>query len=100
MKQEYLNDADNLASIIVHAMANGWTTDLKVAYVKQVLPQHYEVKESKQKGNVHCKSSIGITDEEQWDYFMSALKGRFDNIFLEVYHNTCHNHIDFTVYFK
>jgi hypothetical protein len=99
MNKAFLNEADKLISIIISAMANGWTTDLKVAYINQVLPVHYEVKESKQKGNVHCKSSIGIDDDEVWGYFMSALKNHFTD-FLEVYHNTCYNHVDFTVYFK
>ena len=99
MNKEFLSDANNLVSIIIHAMANGWTLDLKIAYIKQVLPVHYEVKGSKQRGNIHCKSAIGIADEEHWGYFMSALKGKFDD-FLEVYHNTCYNHVDFTIYFR
>jgi len=99
MENEFLKDADSLVSIIIAAMANGWTTDLKIKYIKQVLPTHYEVKESKKAGSVHCKSKIGINDEEHWGYFMSALKTKFKD-FLEVFHNVCYNHTDFTVYFK
>jgi hypothetical protein len=100
MNKQFLNDANNLISILIHAMANGWTLDLKIAYIKQVLPPHYEVTESKQKGNIHCKSAIGINDDEHWGFFMSALKDKFKDEFLEVYHNTCYNHVDFTVYFR
>lgn len=86
-------------SVVADSVLHGWTIDAKINYIKAVLPNHYEVKESKRKGSVHCKSSIGLEYGEQWVYFMEGLKQRFPD-FLEVYHNTCHNHIDFTVYFK
>jgi hypothetical protein len=86
-------------SVVSNSILNGWTTEAKVDYVRQILPSSYEVKESKQAGSVHCKSATGIEDDEQWSYFMSALKERFTD-FSEVFHNTCHNHVDFTVYFR
>ncbi len=33
---------------------------MDIQFVKGILPEHYEVKESKKRGSVHCKSSIGI----------------------------------------
>jgi hypothetical protein len=84
---------------ISNSILHGWTIDAKVSYIRQLLPDHYEVKESKEKGNVHCKSSIGIDDDEQWSYLMQAIKQRFDD-FVELFHNTCYNHTDFTLYFK
>jgi hypothetical protein len=86
-------------SVVASSILHGSNTKAKVEYIKAVLPNHYEVKESKQKGNVHCKSSNGINDDEQWSYFMQGLKQRFAD-FSEVNHNTCHNHVDFTVYFR
>jgi len=86
-------------SVVANSILHGWTTEAKIDYIRQVLPDHYEVKESKQKGNIHCKSSVGIDDDEQWSYFMQALKQRFAD-FSEVFHNTCYNHVDFTVYFR
>lgn len=86
-------------SVVANSILHGWTMDAKIDYIRQLLPDHYEVKENKQKGNVHCKSLVGIDDDERWDYFMSALKNRFKD-FSEVYHNTCYNHVDFTIYFR
>ena len=31
-----------------------------IQFIKMILPDHYEVKESKKKGSIHCKSPIGI----------------------------------------
>ncbi len=39
-------------------------------------------------------------DEEHWGYIFEAIKQHFGKRFQEVSHNTCHNHVDFTVYFK
>lgn len=86
--------------IVSNSLLHGWTTEAKISYIKQILPDHYIVKESKEKGSVHCKSSVGIEDEEQWGYFISALEQRFKNKLYEVFHNTNHNHADFTVYLK
>lgn len=91
---------DAALNVVADSVLHGWTIDAKINYVTQILPEHYEVKESKQKGNVHCKSSKGIEDDEQWEYFMSALRQRFKDDFSEVFHNTCYNHVDFIIYFK
>lgn len=89
-------------AVVADSVLHGWTIDAKIKYITQILPDSYEVKESKQPGNVHCKSSTGIdeNDEERWGYFMDSLRTRFKDEFLEVNHNTCHNHADFTVYFR
>lgn len=77
-----------------------------INFVKSILPDHYEVKESKKAGSVHCKSSVGIRkgidseDEEHWSYIMKALQNRFGERLQEVYHNTCFCHVDFTIYLK
>jgi hypothetical protein len=91
---------DAALDVVADSVLHGWTIESKIKYVAQILPDHYEVKESKQKGNVHCKSSIGIDDDEQWGYFISALNNRFGDNFSEVFHNTCTNHVDFTIYLK
>jgi hypothetical protein len=93
---------DAALNVVADSVIHGWTIESKIKYVTQILPDHYEVKESKQKGNVHCKSSTGIdeNDEERWGYFMDSLRTRFKGEFLEVFHNTCTNHVDFTIYFK
>jgi hypothetical protein len=100
-EQEKLNAALN---VVADSVLHGWTIESKIKYIKNILPDSYEVKESKQPGNVHCKSATGFIiedeDDEQWSYFMSCLRSRFEGEFLEVNHNTCHNHVDFTIYFK
>jgi hypothetical protein len=86
-------------SVVANSILHGWTIEAKINYIRQILPNHYLIKESKQKGNVVCLSGTGINDEEQWGYFMSALKQRFSD-FSEVYHHICYEHTHFTVYFR
>lgn len=75
-----------------------------IQFMKGILPNHYTVQESKKSGSVHCKSSIGIRkgidaeDDEHWGYIMDAIRTEFGGRLQEVYHNTCSNHVDFTVY--
>jgi mannose-6-phosphate isomerase-like protein (cupin superfamily) len=88
-----------------------------IQFVKNILPNHYSVQESKKKGSIHCKSEIGIRhspylnessgnmvtdheDEEHWAYILGAIKQHFNGRFQEVYHNTCFCHVDFTIYLK
>lgn len=91
-----------------------------IEFVKSILPEHYEVKESKKQGSIHCKSAIGLRktpynatdsfgkmitvddaeDEEQWFYVVEAIKARFGDRFQEIDHNTCFCHVDFTIYLR
>lgn len=101
-----------------------------IDFVKSILPKHYEVSESNNKGSIHCRSSIGIRkppyinrvreqpkegvlvfsyrnilvtdheDEERWLCLFKAIKQHFEDRFREVYHNTCFCHVDFTIYLK
>lgn len=94
-----------------------------IQFVRAILPEHYTVKESKKAGSIHCKSAIGIRkspytgypysdqperavyvddaeDDEHWGYIFKAIKQHFGERFLEVFHNTCFCHIDFTIYLK
>ena len=72
--------------------------------VKAILPEHYEVKESKLPNSIHCVSKIGIKngidaeDDEHWSYIMRAFKNHFGNRFKEVFHNVCFCHTDFTIH--
>lgn len=67
-------------------------------YIKNLLPSHY-ICESRENG-VHCYSNVGINDSEHWFYIMEAVKQKFKDRFMEVYHQTCTNHLKFTVYLK
>lgn len=87
-----------------------------IEIVKEILPDHYTVKESLTKGSIHCKSGIGIRkppyvgrngkiiddaeDESEWDSIFNTIKNCFGDRFQEVSHNTCAWHIDFTIYLK
>ena len=87
-----------------------------IAFVKSILPESYKVGESKKLGSIHCVSETGIvkpsyqdlrghwvTDEENeiaWQSIFITIKTYFGNRFQEVYHNTCTNHVDFTIYIK
>jgi|LakMenE18May11ns_1017448.scaffolds.fasta_scaffold9959546_7 hypothetical protein len=91
-----------------------------IQFMKSILPEHYEVKESKKSGSIHCKSSIGLRktpynsfdsfkrpiivddaeDEEQWFYIVEAIKAKFGERLQEIDHNTCFCHVDFTIYLR
>lgn len=74
-----------------------------IEFVRSILPDHYLVQESSRRGSIHCKSSIGIDDtppENHWKAVFGAIKGYFDDRFQEVYHSTCSNHVNFTIYLK
>lgn len=74
--------------------------------VKAILPDHYEVKESRSPNAIHCVSSVGIRkdidaeDDEHWSYIMKAFKKHFGDRFSEVFHNVCFCHTDFTIYLR
>lgn len=68
-------------------------------FVKDMLPKHYEVKETIT-GVIRCKSSEGIEGAEDWANFMNAIKKYFGPAFKEVNHITCTNHVNFTVYYS
>lgn len=79
------------------------TIDNDISFVRAILPDHYEVKESKKRGSIHCKSETGIPDtpkETHWNTVFGAIKSHFGDRFQEVFHNTCTNHVDFTIYLK
>lgn len=69
-------------------------------YMRILLPDHYTC-EPREDG-VHCYSSIGIDecDPEHWHFVFEAIKQKFGNKFISVYHQTCTNHMKFTVYLK
>ena len=88
-----------------------------INFVKSVLPSTYEVKESKDKGSVHCISPTGIVkppylnnstgriiedaeDDEHWSYILGSFRQHFGERFLEVFHNVCFCHTNFTVYLR
>jgi hypothetical protein len=68
-------------------------------FVKDMLPDHYDVKETTT-GIIRCKSSEGIESGVEWADFMNAIKKYFGESFKEVYHSTCTNHVNFTVYYS
>jgi len=69
-------------------------------WAAQLLPDHYLVVAT-EKG-VECLSPIGIddSDEEHWHYIMMAIRKKFPDRFLEVFHTTCTDHRRFTIYLK
>lgn len=87
-----------------------------IEFVRSVLPKSYKVSESAKLGSVHCVSKTGfvkppyedyggrlITDAENeiaWQSFMCTIKAHFGKRLQEVDHNTCYNHVDFTIYLR
>lgn len=70
-------------------------------FVEDILPRYYEVNELLT-GIIRCISSKdeGIEDDNEWEIFKSLTKNYFGDSFQEIHHDTCMNHIDFTVYYN
>lgn len=69
--------------------------------LKKLLPSHYTC-EARENG-VHCYSEKGISEsnkDEAFDIFMRALSVIFGDRLMEVFHQTCTNHVKFTVYLR
>ncbi len=78
-----------------------------IDFVKSILPEEYIVEESARKGSIRCHTkgkgiykNIDGEDDEHWDYIVKAIKKRFSLSFLEIYHYTCTNHLDFVIFLK
>lgn len=74
-----------------------------IAFVKDLLPVHYRVEESKKKYSIHCASIVGMDDsvrEPDWKDFMQKIREHFGNRFMEVFHNVYFRHTDFTIYLE
>ena len=80
------------------AELNKKTMKQETEWIKELLPNHYTC-ESRNNG-VHCYSEKGIdeNDSEHWDYIMKAIKQKFKERFIEVFHQTYTNHKQFTVF--
>jgi len=69
-------------------------------FIKTLLPRHYVV-EPRDNG-VHCQSQIGISEKNNDEAFetmvMDKLRSKFGTRLMEVFHQTCTNHLSFTVY--
>ncbi len=69
-------------------------------FMNRLLPDHYTCEE--RENGVHCYSDIGISEEgcNVWDTVMEEIREEFGDRFIEVFHQTCTNHVKFTVYLK
>lgn len=88
-----------------------------IQFIQSILPAHYDIKESKRSGSIHCVSTIGIRgtavrskttgkiindaeDDEHWDYIGRAMEKYFGNRLLEIDHHVNFCHTDFTIYLE
>ena len=69
-------------------------------FIQELLPTHY-VCEPREMG-VHCRSRIGFAESEEryWDTIVTAIKLKYQERFMEIYHQTCTGHCEFTVYLR
>lgn len=69
-------------------------------WMKKLLPEDYTC-EPRENG-VHCYSNKGIADDkgycDHWDLIVKAIKQKFGDRFMEIFHQTCTYHTKFTVY--
>jgi len=84
-------------------------TKADIDFVKSVLPPYYNVKESEPSAydSINCFSNRGIhkpgsdaEDDIYWAVIMHSFKSHFGERFIEVNHNTCTNHKNFTIHLK
>lgn len=68
--------------------------------VRQILGASYTVAPSKLMGAIRCTSRTGIQDDNDadWAPVMAAFRKHFGARLLEVDHNVCYRHTDFTIY--
>jgi len=81
-------------------MNNTLQTDMAV--VRRILPA-YTVRERSDRANsIRCTSRTGISDatDGPFNAVMAAFRKHFGERLLEVYHDTCTNNVDFTIYLK
>lgn len=67
-------------------------------WIKSILPDDY-ICEPRTDG-VHCYSFKGINDGELWEYFYKAVKQKYGDRFMEIYHQTYTNNLRFTVFLR
>jgi len=70
-------------------------------FISTLLPDHYRC--SARVNGVHCKSEIGIneiTDEKYFRLFIKVIESEYGPRFLDIFHHTCTDHREFTVYLK
>jgi hypothetical protein len=88
-----------------HSISSVISLDQDIAFVRSILPEHYNIRESSSFGSIYCKSRIGIRngedeDQEHWNYIYNAIKEYFGKRLSEIFHQTCTYHLSFTIYLK
>lgn len=84
----------------VYPVSQFTATDL--SFLDDLLPQ-YNIQVVKEGNGIRCRSTTGISDENkdrEWNTVFVQIKKHFGKRFSEVFHSTCYNHIDFTIYLK
>lgn len=76
--------------------------DEDVEFMQRILPDHYVCRATK--NGVHCKSPNGISEKNKDEAFetmvMEPIRKHFGERFLEVFHQVCTAHLEFTVFLK
>ena len=71
-------------------------------WMRNLLPDHYICKPLK--NGVHCYSSteegIDENDPEHFEFIHKAIKQKYKKRFMEIFHQTCTDHLKFTVYIR
>lgn len=65
-----------------------------MVFVRNLLPSSYKITNTR--NGIRCQSNKGIA--EGWNMVFDALKNHFGMRFMEVYHITNYNHVDFIVF--
>lgn len=74
-----------------------YTFEREQIIVKNLIPEHYAV-ELRDNG-LHCHSPKGIEENtNEWGNFVSQIKKEFPTQFMEIFHQTCTNHVKFTLF--
>jgi hypothetical protein len=74
-----------------------YTFEREQRIVEKLLPSDYTV-ELRSNG-LHCHSTKGIDENTaEWNEFVEKVKKEFPTQFMEIFHQTCTNHVKFTLY--
>lgn len=85
-------------------MSNDTIKKSDFEFFKKVTPNYFVTIDSSLLGDrpdkIRCRSNSGIDDEEKWTYLILSFELRWRERFIEVNHDVCTGHTDFTIYLK
>lgn len=101
--KQWFNEAvDSVTRNLTPSQLESLNKQQDLDFLRLLLPPSYIITQS-DRLYFRCISPTGIDDgngDILWTRIFQRIKEHFKERFLEVYHNTCYNHVDFVIYLK